>query len=275
MPNSWTRFANNVTEFLPELLTGLIIVAIGWGVSNLSRRICARALRRAERDATVVSFLSSAVAVMVKVVAVIMALSTLGLNTNVIVGGFSALGVGISLALKNNMANVACGIQMLFTKPFLAGDYIAAEDVEGTVERIDLMFTTLRTSDNKVVILPNSSLCESIIINYTRTETRRLDLSYGISYEDDLEGAKVLLRGLLQAEPRVLAEPAPLVAVDKHGDSAVILAVHIWCKNEDYWDLYYAMQERVKLAFDEHGYHIPYPQMDIHNLADNAGKAAV
>lgn len=168
------------------------------------------------------------------------------------------------------MANVACGIQMLFTKPFRVGDYIATEGVEGTVERVELMFTTLHTFDNKEVVFPNSRLADSIITNYTALEKRRLDLEFNIDYSDDLKNAKALLQRLAEKNSKVLTEPAPLVAVKAHGDSAVVLTMRMWCKTEEYWDLYFEMQETVKLAFDANGFHTPFPQIDVHNKTEIA-----
>ncbi|HCA71432.1 MAG TPA: mechanosensitive ion channel protein MscS [Ruminococcaceae bacterium] len=262
-----TQFLSGFSEFGPRFLEAAVVIFIGWIVSKILRRVCEKALEKANRDLGIISFLSSAVSALVKIIAIIMALSSLGLNTNVIVGAFSAVGFGVSLALKDNMANVAGGIQMLFTKPFHVGDYIAAESVEGTVERIELMFTTLRTFDNKEVIFPNSKLTDSIITNYTAQDKRRLDLEFGIDYSDDLLGAKKLLQKLAEENPKVLSEPAPLVVVSKQGDSAMLLTARLWCKTEEYWNLYFEMQEKVKLAFDANGYHIPYPQMDIHAKA--------
>lgn len=262
---SWSSFISGVNTFLPKLLEAVIVIAIGWVVSKVCRRLCKRALEKANRDIGAISFLSSAVSVGIKLITIIMALSSLGLNTNVIVGAFSAVGLGVSLALKDNMANVAGGIQMLFTKPFHVGDYIAAENVEGSVERIELMFTVLRTPDNKEVIFPNSRLTDSIITNYTAQKKRRLDMEFGISYSDDLIGAQRLLRKIVEKNTKVMKEPAPLIAVNRHGDSAVVLTVRLWCKTEEYWNLYFEMQETVKLAFDKAGYHIPFPQLDIHS----------
>lgn len=268
---AWAKFLAGMSDFFPKLIAAMIIIAVGWGLSKVGHRFCQKALTKANRDAGVISFLSSAFAILIKVVAIIMALSSLGLNTSVIVGAFSAVGLGITFALKNNMANVACGIQILFTKPFRTGDYIETEGVEGTAERVELMFTTLRTFDNKEVVFPNSRLADSIITNYTALEKRRLDLEFSIDYSDDLEGAKALLQHLAEKNDKVLAEPAPMVAVKAHGDSAVVLTMRLWCKTEEYWDLNFEMQEIVKLAFDANGYHIPFPQMDVHTKTDLVG----
>lgn len=263
----WEHFSGWMLAFLPKLLAAAVIVVAGLVLSRLARRLCETAMERSNRDVGVISFAGSAVSVVVKVIAAVIALSALGVDTSVLVGGLSAVGLGISLALKNNMANVACGLQMLFTKPFKAGDYIAADaggKTEGTVERIELMFTTLRTFDNKEVVIPNARLADSVVTNYTAMDKRRLDLDFSIAYGDDLAAAKEVLRETVTADARVLNAPAPLVAVNRCGDSAVQLTAHLWCRTEAYWDLYYALQEAVKLAFDAHGIHIPYPQVDVH-----------
>ncbi|ARP49953.1 hypothetical protein B6259_03060 [Ruminococcaceae bacterium CPB6] len=274
MTNLFHLIGTNMLSFLPRLLEAALVFGIGWWLSGVVRHICVKMLQRAQRDSAVVSFLSSTVKVTVRIIVIIMALSSLGLNTGAIIGAFSALGLGVSLAMKNNMANIACGVQMLFTKPFHAGDYIAAEGVEGTVERVELMFTTLRTFDNKEIVFPNARLCDSVVTNYTAMDKRRVDFDFGISYSDDLAGAKALLLQIAEEDSRVLKVPAPLVAVNKHEKSALLLTAHFWCKTEDYWDVYYAVQEKVKLAFDEHGYHIPFPQVDVHLPAEDSPKQA-
>ena len=259
------QFLTWLLGMLPKLLAAAAIVVAGWLLSRLARKLFEKAMEKSNHEVGAISFLGSAASVIVKIVAVIMALSALGVNTAVLVGGLSAISLGISLALKDNMANVASGLQMLVTKPFHVGDYIATEDdVEGTVERIELMFTTLRTFDNKQVVIPNARLANAILTDYTAMDKRCLSLTFSVSYDDDLAYAKEVLHQTAAADKRVLADPAPLVAVNRHGDSGVELIVRLWCKTDDYWPLYYALQENVKLAFDTHGIHIPCAQVEVH-----------
>lgn len=259
------QFLTWLLAILPKLLAAAAILVAGFFLSRFARKLCEKAMEKSSREVGVISFLGSAASVIVKIVAAIIALSALGVDTAVLVGGLSAISLGISLALKDNMANVASGLQMLVTKPFHVGDYIKTEDdVEGTVGRIELMFTTLRTFDNKQVIIPNARLANAVLIDYTAMDKRCLSLTFSVSYDDDLAYAKEVLRQTAVADKRVLVDPAPLVAVNRHGDSGVELMARLWCKTDDYWPLYYTLQEAVKLAFDAHGIHIPCTQVEVH-----------
>ena len=200
----------------------------------------------------------------IKIIISITALAQLGVEVGSIIAAIGAAGVTVGLALKENMANVASGAQIIFTKPFTVGDYLLLDNVEGVVERIEIMFTTLRTFDNKEIVIPNSKVTVSTITNYTAMKTRRLDLHYSISYNDDLAKVKAVLGELVEKNPLVEKTPEPLVAVEEHKDSCIQMLVRVWCKTDDYWPLYYQMQEEVKLAFDRAGIHIPFPQMDVH-----------
>jgi small conductance mechanosensitive channel len=161
------------------------------------------------------------------------------------------------------MSNIASGAQIIFTKPFKVGDYLALADTEGTVERIETMFTTLRTFDNKTVIIPNSKITVSVITNYSAMQTRRLDLKYIVGYDESLSKVRELLSGLAQENPLVLQEPAPVIAVGEHTENGVAMGMQLWCKTEDYWTLYSDMQEKVKLAFESAGMETPFRRLDI------------
>ena len=144
------------------------------------------------------------------------------------------------------------------------GDYLSFGTYEGTVKKIEILSTTLATFDNKEVVIPNSMITSDVVVNFTRSGTRRLDLSYGVSYQADLQKAKQLLQDLVDADERVFQEPAPLIAVGELKDSSVTLVCKVWCNADDYWPIYYKMQEDVKAAFDREGISIPYPQLDVH-----------
>lgn len=254
-------------KFGPKLIGAGLIVAVGWWISDLLVRIMKRGLKRGKTDAGIITFLASLANALLKTVVCVTALAQLQINVASIITALGAAGVTAGLAMKDSMSNIASGAQILFSKPFHVGDYLAIENVEGTVERIEIMFTTLRTFDNKEVIVPNSQLTGNVITNYTAQETRRLDLSYSVSYNTNLAQARDVLMGLLKDNEMVLHEPAPLVAVGEHKDSCIQMAVKVWCKREDYWPLYYSMQEKVKNAFDEAQIEIPFPQLDIHKIS--------
>ena len=187
----WAQMGQWVLDFLPKLLAAAVIVVVGLFIGRILKKVCTKALEKANREVGMVSFISSAVSVIIKIFTAVIAISALGVDMSVIVGGLSAVGLGITLALKNNMANVASGLQMIFTKPFKVGDYIATDDgVEGTVERVELMFSVLRTFDNKEIVIPNAKLADNVVTNFSAMENRRMDLRFSVAYGDDLLHAK-------------------------------------------------------------------------------------
>lgn len=260
----WQDFLLWIQGALPRLIGALLIFAIGWKLSDWLIRIGKRMLNRTGVEAGFVTFVGSLLKILLKVIVVIAVLDQLNVNVSAIVAAVGAAGVTATLALKDNLSNVACGAQIILTKPFKVGDYIAVDSTEGTVMRIEMMFTVLKTFDNREVVIPNSTLTAAVITNYTAMENRMLDLTYGISYQDDLLAAKAVLQKLAEENPKILKEPAPMVAVREHGASAVRLLLRVWCKTADYWPLYYEMQEQVKLAFDRAKLTIPFDQVDVH-----------
>ena len=172
--------------------------------------------------------------------------------------------LAIGLALQSSLSNLASGVMILIANNYEVGDFIEVEGVSGTIKKIDLMFTTMDTPDNKEISIPNSKLTADIVINYTKNDIRRVDLTYSISYDSNIEQAKAILAELCANNPLALQDPAPAIAVSGHGDSAVMIGVKVWCKKEDYWTVTFAMNEQVKYAFDEKGISIPFPQLDIH-----------
>ena len=247
----------------PNLLAAAGIVLLGWWLSNLLGKLAWRALSRAKTDQGAASFIASLVKSLLKVLVCVIAAAQLGMNVASIVTALGAAGITAGLALKDSLSNVASGAQIIFTKPFLAGDYLSIDDVEGTVDRIEIMFTTLRTFDNKQIVIPNSKITQSVITNYTAMKTRRLDVSYVVAYDDDITAAKNLLAKLVAAHRLVLQSPPPMTAVGKHLENGVEIVAQMWCHTEDYWPLYYQLQEQVKLALDKNGFHIPLPQLEI------------
>ncbi|MCB0135872.1 MAG: mechanosensitive ion channel, partial [Caldilineaceae bacterium] len=164
----------------------------------------------------------------------------------------------------DSMKNFASGVLLIIFRPFTTGHFIEAAGTSGSVESITLFTSTLRTPDNRSVIVPNGEIYSNTITNYSALPTRRVDMTFGIGYDDDLRKAKELLHQIIAAEPRILADPAPLIAVSELGESSVNFAVRPWVQTADYWDVFFAITEQVKLAFDDHGISIPYPQMDVH-----------
>ncbi len=251
----------------PRVLGAIIVVAVGWILSKALVKLLKKALERGKAEAGVITFIGSLVSIALKVLIGITAAAQLGFDVTSIITAIGALGVTVGLALKDSMSNVASGVQILFTHTFRVGDYLSVEGVEGTVDRIEIMYTALHTFDNKEIVIPNSELTASVITNYTAQTTRRLDLSYSVSYSTNLAQAREVLNQVIAENEKVLQDPPPLVAIGEHKDSCIMVVAKIWCETDNYWPLYFEMQESVKNAFDQAGIEIPFPQLDIHNKA--------
>lgn len=252
------------------LAAGLIFLG-GWWLAKLAARLTRNAVKKGRGDPLVAGFIGSLVKAAVLMVAAVSAIAQLQININSLVAALGAAGLTASFALQGSLSNLVSGMQIIFTKPFKMGDYLAFGGYEGTVKRIEILYTILATFDNKEVIVPNSKITGDVVVNFTTNGTRRLDLSYGVAYSADLQKAKKILGKLAEKDARVLDQPAPVIAVGELKDSSVTLVMKLWCRQEAYWDLYYAMQEAVKLAFDREGIAIPFPQLDVH-LDDGQNK---
>ena len=251
-------------NLLPNLVIAIVIMVIGFFFSKLAGKILKKIMVSRHVDETVHYFLCRMLVITMRIVFVLFALSAVGVNINSFIAALGAAGITAGLGLQSSIAQFASGIEILFNKPFRKGDFIEINGVTGTVEEIHFMNTTLITLDNKRVIIPNSHVTSNSIINYTAQRKRRIDLKYSIAYSDDIELAKRVLREVVEACPFTLDDPKTVIAVGEHSESAVVLDTFVWCKSEEYWPAFYDMQERVKLAFDKAGLHIPFNQMDVH-----------
>ncbi len=247
-----------------NLLSAALIFLAGWWLAKLAARLTKNAVKKGRADPLVAGFIGSLVKAVVLMVTAVSAVAQLQININSLIAALGAAGLTASFALQGSLSNLVSGMQIIFTKPFKMGDYLAFGGYEGTVKRIEILYTVLATFDNKDVIVPNSKITGDVVVNFTTNGTRRLDLSYGVSYSADLQKAKRLLRKLAEKDVRVLDVPEPVIAVGELKDSSVTLVMKLWCKQEEYWSLYFAMQEAVKLAFDKAGVPIPFPQLDVH-----------
>ncbi len=262
----WNTFLTWLVSFLPRLAVAGLIFGLGWWLANVVTRGMRRAVARAKGDSGATSFLSSLINVLIKIIVSIMALAQLGVDVTSLIAAIGTAGLAVGLAMQNNLSNVASGAQIVLTAPFHVGDYLSvpSENVEGTVARIEMMFTVLRTFDNKEVVLPNTTLTSSTVVNYTAMKTRRLDLSYSVSYRTDLDKAKEILARLCDEEERIEKDPVPLIAIGEYGDHSIAVMAKVWCKIDNYWDAYFAMQGRVKAEFEQAGIELPFPQLDVH-----------
>lgn len=248
----------------PLILAALVIVIVGFIISNLIGKLVVKGLRAKGVDPSVHSFIKTIVSLILKFIFILSALSTLNVDVSSFVTALGAAGVTAGIGLQASISQLASGIQILANHPFKSGDYIDVGTVSGKVREIKMMYTVLITNDNKRVIIPNSYITSNNIINYNAEDRRRLDLLFSISYDADIAKAKQVILDVVQKNNIILTEPAPIIAVKEHAASSVNIACLIWCPADEYWNVFYYMQEAVKLSFDENSISIPYGQLDIH-----------
>ncbi len=257
-----------VTQYSVKLLGAVLIFIVGRWISQRLSRLSGRLLEKNSVDVTLIKFAENVIYYSLIVVVIIAALGQLGINTTSFLTIVGAAGLAIGLALKDSLSNFAAGVMLILFRPFRVGDYVEAGGVNGTVKGITLFNTVLHTPDNQVIIVPNGMITSNVITNVTANDTRRVDLVIGISYEDEITKAKEILSGLINADKKILADPAPQIAVSELADSSVNLVVRPWVKSEDYWSVYFDLNENIKITFDKEGISIPYPQQDVHIIAE-------
>ena len=252
---------------LPLLLNVAIAIGIliaGWAITKLIVNGVERYLVKQKTDRLLIRFIGSIVNMTLSLIVIIAALSSLGINTTSLIALLGAAGLAVGLALQDSLQNFASGVMLMLQRPFTTGDFVEAAGTAGVVEEVSLFTSILHTSDNRKVIVPNGEIYGGIITNYSAHATRRIDMVFGIGYDDDIRKARQIMQEILENDERVLKEPAPVVAVGELADSSVNFQVQPWVKTEDYGGVKSAVTEKIKLAFDENGISIPYPQMDVH-----------
>jgi small conductance mechanosensitive channel len=233
-------------------------------IASLVRRGIRRMMERGKVEPIITGFVSSIAYIGLLVFVVIAALGQLGIQTTSFIAILGAAGLAIGLALQGSLANFAAGFLMIIFRPFKVGDFIEGAGVAGVVEEIQIFTTKLKTPDNKIIIIPNAKLSGDNIVNYSAQETRRVDMTVGVSYDADLAKVKAVLNDIISKETRILAEPAPQVVVAELGDSSVNFVMRVWTKTADYWPVKFDATETIKNRFDAEGIGIPFPQRDVH-----------
>ena len=247
-----------------KVLGAAAIFIIGRFVIGIITGIVKRILTKSKTDETLVKFLVSLTKTALLVILFIAVLNQLGIQTTSFVAIIGAVGLAIGFALQGSLDNFASGVLLIAFHPFKVGDYVEAGGTSGTVEEISMFSTIMKTPDNKKIIIPNSSITGSNIINYSAKDTRRVDLVFGIGYGDDMRKAKQVLERIISEDDRILKDPASVVAVSELADSSINFVVRPWVKTSDYWTVYWDLTEKVKLTFDAEGISIPFPQRDVH-----------
>ncbi|PLY14929.1 MAG: mechanosensitive ion channel protein MscS [Sulfurimonas sp.] len=252
------------SEYGLKIIVAIAIFFIGKFIVKKIMTIMKNIMTKANVDRTLAEFLANVIYFTLLIVVILASLNTLGINTTSFLAVFGAASLAIGLALKDSLSNIGAAVLIIIFRPFNVGDYIDAAGASGTIEEINLFSTIMVTPDNKTIMIPNASIIGSNIINYSNKPTRRVNLVFGIDYNDDLKLAKETLMQIIKEDKRVLQEPAPFVAVGELADNSVNFVFRVWVKTEEYWDVHFDMLEKVKLAFDDKGISIPFPQMSIH-----------
>lgn len=274
---------NVIEKFLEELpekafhlgtrvILAIVVFILGVQLIRIIRKIIKKSMKRANAETGVVQFMDSFIKAVLYILLIFMIASGFGLDAASVVAVLGSAGVAIGLAVQGSLSNFAGGVLILLLKPFKVGDYIIEDSNknEGTVQEIQLFYTKLATPDNKIIILPNGTLANVSLTNVSACQARRVDIAIGISYEADIRYAKQVITDLLRADEDTLKDRDLFVYVDSLGDSSVVLGVRCWFLNEDYWTGKWRITEEIKYALDEHNIAIPYPQMDVHIISEEA-----
>ncbi len=256
--------------FFRPLVRMAIILVVGHILARIIMKFVKRGFSKSKSDPSLIKYCTKAINIGLHLFVVLTAFDSVGVSTSGIVAALSATVVGVGLALKDSLGNIAGGILLLFSPRFSTGDYIATEGDEGTVISVELLHTTLQTPDAKRISIPNGVLINSHITNYSTEDKRRVEIIFPISYESDVDLAKELALKTLSKHSLVLDEPAvPFVRVKGYSDSAVNLTMRVWCKREDYWTVYFDLTEELRKVFNQNGITLPYNQLDVHIKKDS------
>ena len=247
-----------------KLVIGVIALIVGWKLLNKFNRFMTGIVEKKNPDKTLNSFVGAILSVVTKSLLIVVIMGYMGFETASLAAVIASAGVTLGLSLQGSLSNFAGGVIILIIRPFNVGDYIDAAGFSGTVEKIGIFYTSIVTPDNKQIMIPNGTLANGSMVNYSSKELRRVDLTFSASYDADIKDVKQVLMSVVNDNNKILKDPEPVIVVSEHGDNSVGFIVRVWCNNKDYWDIHFDLLERVKIAFDQKGIGIPYPQMDIH-----------
>jgi small conductance mechanosensitive channel len=261
---SFEAFASMATNYLPKLAIGLFLLFGGWWFIGRFTKWLKRKLKATSVEITLVPFLCSVTKFSLRVLLLVSVASILGIATSSFVAMLGAGSLAIGLALQGSLSHFAGGVVILFFKPFRVGDVIEIDGIKGTVQSITILYTIISTPDDNTAVLPNGQVANNKVLNYTKENNRRIDLSVGIAYDQDIDKAKKVISDALHAVPIILDEPEPFIGVLGFGDSSVNIAFRPYAKSVDYMEAYFAANEAVKKALDSHQIEMPFPQRDVH-----------
>ena len=257
-----------VTSFAIKLVSAVLILVVGLKLSGRLVKKLSKSRGFQKMDDSVERFLVSAIKIMLYVLVIICAATTLGIPASSFITILASAGVAIGLALQGSLSNIAGSIMILFFRPYKICDYVECSGVSGTVEDINLFYTVIATPDNKTITCPNGAVSNGVITNYSTKDLRRVDMTFSASYGMDSEKVKSVILACVNEQAAVLHEPEPFVGITAHGASSVDYVCRAWVKSADYWGVYFALMQSVKEAFNKNGIEIPFPQMDVHVKKD-------
>lgn len=260
-----------------KILIAILLLVVCFAIVNSISRSLKKLSERKKWDKTLSKTLIAVFKVGMKVLIVLTLMSYVGIDISALTALLTTVGLGIGLAMQGALSNVAGGVLIIVTRPFHVDDYVGALGEEGFVEEIGLIYTYLRTYDNRMVAIPNGTLANSTVVNYTKKATRRVERTYTIAYSADFGKAQQAVLEVASAHDKILKDPAPSCRISEHGNSAIVLSVKAWTKTDDYWDVYFDLNEQIKAKFDELGIEIPFNQLDVHldrkgDVSDGAEK---
>lgn len=264
MENLWNQLYTFGALYGTKIIGAIAILVLGRIGVGIFTSIVGRLMKKAKVDPTLTKFITSMSKIALMTFVIISALGALGVQTASFIAIIGAAGLAVGFALQGSLANLASGVMLIIFRPFKSGDYVEAGGTSGSVESVQIFNTTLKTPDNKKVIVPNSQITGDKITNYSAMDKRRIDFVFGIGYDDNIKTAKGILEKIIAEDNRILKDPAPVIAVLELGESSVNFAVRPWVNTADYWPVYFDITEKVKLTFDENNISIPYPQSDVH-----------
>lgn len=258
------NLGGSFVSMLPKIVFALVVLVLGIIVTKLALLGLSKGLGKTKLDLTVTKFTAQVAKIILYLVLITIVLSLLGIPSTSIIAVIGTAGVAIGLALQDSLSNVAGGFLLMINKPFKIGDYIISNGVEGTVAQISVLYTRLDSVTNQAVFIPNGMAVNATIVNNNGNAERRLEMLFSVSYNDDFNKAKGIIEALLNEHPKILHDRPLLVAMKEHGSSSIVILVRAWCAADDYWDIYFELNEQVRAAFIENGIEIPFEQLDVH-----------
>lgn len=261
------KFKENIAQFISDnqmtIIAFFVFMIVGFIAVKIIGGITAKALHRSKINDTVSGFLSGLLKTFLMITYIIVLLSIAGVPMTTFIAMLSAAGLAIALALQGNLSNFASGLMIVFFKPFAVGDYIESQGLSGTVKEIQMLYTHLLTPDNRKVIIPNTDLTQTRVVNYTSEAMRRLDLIFSVDYNSNVEKVKLIIKDVIAKQEGIIPEPEPLVRLGRQGESSLDFDVKVWVKKDEYWTVNYELQERIKQVFDDNGIEIPFPHRSV------------